>query len=72
MDTIDWLLDSDPAISCKAMRDLTDASPAAIAAERARIPREGIGAEILYRQGSDGAWHRTEQFARRSRNGSRA
>jgi len=60
MDTIDWLLDSDPAISWQGMRDLTDASPAAIAAERARVPREGIGAEILARQGSDGSWHRTD------------
>jgi hypothetical protein len=60
MDAILWLLDSDPAISWQAMRDLTDASPAAIAAERARIPREGIGAEILARQGSDGSWHRTD------------
>jgi hypothetical protein len=59
MDTIDWLLDSDPAISWQAMRDLTDACPAAIAAERARVPREGIGAEILTCQGSDGSWHRT-------------
>ena len=42
------------------MRDLTDASPAAIAAERARVPREGIGAEILARQGSDGSWHRAD------------
>ena len=58
MDTIDWLLDSDPAISWQAMRDLTDASPAAIAAERARVPREGIGAEILARQEEDGSWHR--------------
>jgi len=40
------------------MRDLTDASPAAIAAERARVPREGLGAEILARQGADGSWHR--------------
>jgi hypothetical protein len=54
--TIDWLLDSDPAIRWQAMRDLTDASPATIAAERGRVPREGIGAEILARQGSDGAW----------------
>jgi hypothetical protein len=60
MDTIDWLLDSDPAIRWQVMRDLTDASPAAIAAERARIPHEGVGAEILARQGSDGAWHRTD------------
>src|SRR5580704_3771664 len=42
------------------MRDLVRASPAAIAAERARIPYEGAGAEILARQGSDGAWHRSD------------
>jgi hypothetical protein len=58
MDTIDWLLDSDPAISWQAMRDLTDASPAAVAAERARVPHEGIGAQILACQGSDGSWHK--------------
>ncbi len=58
MDPIDWLLDSDPAIRWQTLRDLADASPAAIGAERARIPREGIGAEILARQGPDGAWHR--------------
>jgi hypothetical protein len=58
VDTIDWLLDSDPAISWQAMRDLTDASPAAIAAKRARIPHEGIGARILTSQGADGSWHR--------------
>ncbi len=60
MDPIDWLLDSGPEIRWQAMRDLTNASPAAIAAERARVPREGIGAEILARQGSDGSWHRTD------------
>ena len=42
------------------MRDLTDASPEAIAAERARIPREGLGAQILACQGSDGSWHRPD------------
>jgi len=42
------------------MRDLTDAAPEAVAAERARVAREGIGAEILAGQGSDGAWHRTD------------
>ena len=60
MDTIDWLLDSDPAIRWQAMRDLAHASPDAIAAERARIPLEGVGAAILACQGSDGAWHRTD------------
>ena len=58
MDSVDWLLDSDPAIRWQAMRDLTDASPAAIAAERARVPHQGLGAEILARQGADGSWHR--------------
>ncbi len=60
MDTVDWLLDSDPAIRWQAMRDLTNASPAAIAAERARVPREGLGAQILAHQGSDGSWHRAD------------
>jgi hypothetical protein len=58
--TVDWLLDSDPAIRWQAMRDLTDAAPAAIALERARVPREGIGAEILARQKSDGSWRRAD------------
>jgi len=61
MDSVDWLLDSDPAIRWQAMRDLTDASPAAIDAERARVAREGIGAEILARQESDGAWRRGDE-----------
>ena len=42
------------------MRDLTDASPAAVAAERARVPHEGIGAEVLACQGADGSWHRAD------------
>jgi hypothetical protein len=58
--TVDWLLDSDPAIRWQAMRDLTDASPTVIAAERARVAREGLGAEILACQGADGSWHRAD------------
>src|SRR5215510_12478747 len=42
------------------MRDLTDASPATISEERARVPREGIGAGILACQGPDGSWHRAD------------
>jgi hypothetical protein len=60
VNAIEWLLDSDPAIRWQAMRDLTDSSPAAIAAERARVPREGLGAEILARQQPDGSWRRAE------------
>ena len=58
MDVVAWLLDSDPAIRWQAMRDLTDASPEEIAAERARVPREGVAAEILARQELDGSWRR--------------
>jgi hypothetical protein len=62
VNTIDWLLDSDsdPAIRWQVMRDLTDAPSAAVAAERARVPYEGVGAEILACQGPDGAWHRSD------------
>ena len=61
MDTIDWLLESDPAIRWQAMRDLTDASPDAVAAERSRVPLEGLDAKILASQGADGAWHRQDE-----------
>jgi hypothetical protein len=60
VDILAWLLDSDPAIRWQALRDLTDAPPAAVAAERARVSREGLGAEILARQGADGSWHRAD------------
>jgi hypothetical protein len=60
MSTLDWLLASDPAIRWQATRDLTNASPAAIASERARIPCEGLGAAILGLQNPDGAWRRPE------------
>jgi hypothetical protein len=58
--TIDWLLDSDPAIRWQTMRSLTDAAPSAIAAERARISREGLGSAILANQQSDGSWRRED------------
>jgi len=58
VDTIDWLIESDSAIAWQAMRYLTDASPAEVAAMWARVAREGIGAEILARQEADGAWRR--------------
>src|SRR5580704_18862920 len=60
MEAIDWLLDSDPAIRWQAMRDLTDSSPEEITATRARVPHEGVCAEILACQGADGSWHRDD------------
>ncbi|MEV0620070.1 squalene cyclase [Nonomuraea sp. NPDC050404] len=56
MDVIEWLLDSDPAIRWQVMRDLTDASPEEVAAERARVEHEGWGARLLALQGADGLW----------------
>ncbi len=56
MTVIDWLLDSDPAIRWQVMRDLTDAPADQVAAERARIAREGWGAKLLDLQGEDGQW----------------
>jgi hypothetical protein len=61
MNTIDWLLDSDPAIRFQTMRDLMSLSPTEIAAERARIPHEGLGAAILACQAPDGPWRRPDE-----------
>ncbi|HKO12893.1 MAG TPA: hypothetical protein VJV22_13045 [Acidobacteriaceae bacterium] len=60
MDVPGWLLDSDPSIRWQAMRDLADAAPAASAAERARVTREGLGAAILACQEVDGSWRRPD------------
>lgn len=54
--TLDWLLDSDPAIRWQVLRDLAGASPEAVAAERAKVAAEGWGARLLALQGDDGQW----------------
>lgn len=54
--TLDWLLESDPAIRWQALRDLTSASPEEIATERARVPYEGWGARLLAEQLPNGDW----------------
>ncbi len=51
-----WLLDSDPSIRWQVMRDLTDDTPDAIAAERSRVATEGWGAELLAAQSPSGKW----------------
>ena len=51
-----WLLDSDPAIRWQVMKDLTDADPDAIAAERSRVATEGWGAQLLALQSPAGNW----------------
>src|SRR5262245_12955433 len=53
---IDWLLDSDPSIRWQVMRDLTDAPAEEVAAARARVATEGVGAQLLALQELDGLW----------------
>jgi hypothetical protein len=53
---IEWLLDSDPSIRWQTLRDLTDAPGEQVAAERARVATEGVGARLLALQGADGRW----------------
>jgi hypothetical protein len=56
MSVIDWLLEGDPAIRWQVLRDLTDASPDEVAAERARVEHQGWGARLLALEGADGLW----------------
>jgi len=56
MKVVDWLLDSDPALRWQVLRDLLDAPPDVVAAERARVSSEGWGARLLALQANDGGW----------------
>jgi hypothetical protein len=56
VDVIEWLLAGDPAIRWQVLRDLTDASPQEVAAERARVEHEGWGAQLLAAEDADGLW----------------
>ncbi len=56
VNVIDWLLDSDASVRWQVMRDLTDAPADAVAAERARIATDGVGARLLALQAPDGRW----------------
>ncbi|MBV1853894.1 hypothetical protein [Catellatospora tritici] len=53
---MEWLLDSDPAVRWQVLRDLADATPAEVAADRARVARQGWGARLLALADADGPW----------------
>lgn len=53
---IEWLLDSDPSIRWQVMQDLLNAPVAEVAAERAKVATQGVGARLLAMQGADGSW----------------
>ena len=63
----DWLLGSDPAIRWQVLRDLLNAPPDFVAAERARVAVEGWGARLLDLQGDDGQWDGGACFPANSR-----
>ncbi|HWR85548.1 MAG TPA: squalene cyclase [Rhodoglobus sp.] len=54
--TIDWLLDSDPALRWQVERNLAGAPPEVWQATRARVATEGFGAALLSKQDADGQW----------------
>jgi hypothetical protein len=56
VDVISWLLEGDPAIRWQVLRDLTDATRAEVASERARVEHEGWGARFLAAEDADGLW----------------
>ncbi len=56
MDTLQWMLDSDPALRWQVERDLAGALPEVWEATRAKVATEGFGAELLSHQGDDGQW----------------
>lgn len=53
---VDWLLAGDPAVRWQVLEALAGASPAEVAAERARVAHEGVGVTLLAMQGDDGRW----------------
>src|SRR5919202_2087510 len=56
MELLDWLLDADPSIRWQVLRDLADAPPEQVAAERARVAAEGWGARLLALRDEGGGW----------------
>jgi hypothetical protein len=53
---LDWLSDSDPAVRWQVLRDLTQAPPDQVAAERSRVAVDGWGARLLALRDDDGQW----------------
>ncbi len=55
-DTIEWLLDGDPAIRWQVMRDLLDAPPSEYQQTRRSVATRGWGRALLDRQDANGTW----------------
>jgi hypothetical protein len=55
-EVVDWLLEGDPAIRWRVLRDLKGAAERTVRRERARVATEGWGARLLAEQSPDGGW----------------
>ena len=55
-DVVRWLLDGDPAVRWQVRRDLLEAPPDQVSAERSRVATDGLGAALLALQADDGSW----------------
>jgi len=55
-ETIQWLLEGDPAIRWQALRDLIGAAEGTVERERRKVAREGWGGCLLARQDPEGTW----------------
>jgi hypothetical protein len=55
-ETMEWLLDGDPAVRWQVMRDLQDTKPAAYQRERAKVALKGWGKRYLTQQDKAGTW----------------
>jgi hypothetical protein len=53
---VTWLLEGDPAVRWRTLRDLTDVADDIVERERARIRSEGWGARLLAQRKPDGGW----------------
>jgi len=55
-ETLEWLLDGDPAVRWQTERDLLDRPAHTWQATRARVATEGWGARLLALRAADGTW----------------
>ncbi len=55
-EVVAWLLDGDAAIRWQVERDLLDATPGEITADRSLVATTGWGRDLLSRQDADGTW----------------
>ncbi|MBN9150535.1 MAG: squalene cyclase [Micrococcales bacterium] len=56
LSTLDWMLDSDPALRWQVERDLALEPESVWGETRRRVANEGFGAQLLAHQDADGQW----------------